>query len=113
LLTASLYVEYRVSDPYSFDTDPDPAFRLNTDPGDQKSKKLTAEKILIFFINYNLSIPRTPQRMSKLKKKPSGLKGEDPALQNIKFQNFFYFCGSFLPSWIRIPNTDPDPGPLT
>jgi hypothetical protein len=24
---------------------------------------------------------------------------------------FFYFCGSFLPSWIRIrnPNTDPDP----
>ncbi len=27
--------------------------------------------------------------------------------------NFFYFCGTFLPSWIRIririPNTDPDP----
>jgi hypothetical protein len=29
----------------------------------------------------------------------------------MKFHNFFYFCGSFLPSWIRnrIPNTDPDP----
>ncbi len=28
---------------------------------------------------------------------------------------FFYFCGSFLPSWIRIriPNTDPDPDPET
>ncbi len=30
---------------------------------------------------------------------------------------FFYFCGSFLPSWIRIwiriPNTDPVPDPLT
>ncbi len=27
---------------------------------------------------------------------------------------FFYFCGSFLPSWIRIqiPNTDPDPNLL-
>ncbi len=23
------------------------------------------------------------------------------------FQIFFYFCGSFLPSWIRIPNPDP------
>ncbi len=22
---------------------------------------------------------------------------------------FFYFCGSFLPSWIRIPNPDQDP----
>jgi hypothetical protein len=22
---------------------------------------------------------------------------------------FFYFCGSFLPFWIRIQNTDPDP----
>ncbi len=30
--------------------------------------------------------------------------------------NFFSFCGSFLPSWIRmrilIPKTDPDPDPL-
>jgi hypothetical protein len=25
------------------------------------------------------------------------------------FSNFFYFSESFLPSWIRIPNTDPDP----
>ena len=30
--------------------------------------------------------------------------------QIIKLLNFFYFCGSFLPSWIRIRilNTDPD-----
>jgi hypothetical protein len=28
--------------------------------------------------------------------------------------NFFYFCGSFLPSWIRIriQITDPDPDPM-
>jgi hypothetical protein len=27
----------------------------------------------------------------------------------MKFRNFIYYWGSFLPSWIRIPNTDPDP----
>jgi hypothetical protein len=30
---------------------------------------------------------------------------------NIK--NFFYFCGSLLPSWIRIRIPNPDPDPLT
>ncbi len=35
------------------------------------------------------------------------------AIQHFKTWTFtkknFYFCGSFLPSWIRIPNPDPDP----
>jgi hypothetical protein len=48
--------------------------------------------------------------MSKLQKKPAAHRSGHPTLQNM---NFFYFCGSFLPSWIRIririPNTDPDP----
>ncbi len=45
----------RVADPHSFNPDPDPAFRLNTDPdpiririqgfNDQKLKKITAKKI--------------------------------------------------------------------
>jgi hypothetical protein len=26
---------------------------------------------------------------------------------------FFYFCGSFLPFWIQLPNPDPDSDPLT
>jgi hypothetical protein len=58
--------------------------------------------------------------------KLSALKREHPALQNMKIMIFFYFCGSFLPSWIRIriqqlklmrihadpdPDTDPDPKP--
>jgi hypothetical protein len=52
--------------------------------------------------------------MSKLQKKPSALKRSHPTLQNMNFYNFFfYFCGSFLASWvrirIRIPNPDPDP----
>jgi hypothetical protein len=31
----------------------------------------------------------------------------------MKIQSFFYFLGSFLPSWIRIRNlyADPDPDP--
>jgi hypothetical protein len=38
--------------------------------------------------------------IKKIQKKPSDLKREHPALQNMKF--LFYVCGSFLPSWIRI-----------
>jgi hypothetical protein len=49
--------------------------------------------------------------ISKIQKKPSALKREHP----VKFLNFFYFCRSFLPAWIRIwiPNPDPDTDPLT
>jgi hypothetical protein len=49
-----------VSDPYSFDTDPDPAFRLNTDPDldpiriqsfdDQKLENLNFFKIKLQFV---------------------------------------------------------------
>jgi hypothetical protein len=60
--------------------------------------------------NYNLSIPRPPERKSKLQKKPSALKREHQALQNMKFLNFFStFVGNFCPpgsgSGIRIRNT--------
>jgi hypothetical protein len=48
--------------------------------------------------------------MSRLQKKPPAHKRGHPTLQNM---NFFYFCGSFLPSWIRIririQIKDPDP----
>jgi hypothetical protein len=58
-------------------------FRLNTDPdpdpirgfNDQKLKKIQLKKIIFFLIkNYNLPIPRPPQRTSKLQEKPSDLK---------------------------------------
>ncbi len=47
--------------------------------------------------------------MSKLQEKPLALKREHPALENMKFLYFFYFCGSFLLFWNRfqIPNPDP------
>jgi hypothetical protein len=48
--------------------------------------------------------------MSRLQKKPPAHKRGHPTLQNM---NFFYFCESFLLSWIRIririQITDPDP----
>jgi hypothetical protein len=40
-------------------------------------------------------------------------KREHPALKNMKILYFFYFCGPFLPSWIRIRNLNADPGPAT
>ncbi len=40
-----------------------------------------------------------------LQKKPSVLKREHPALQNMNFLNFFYICGSFCPR--ESGSTDP------
>ncbi len=47
--------------------------------------------------------------MSKQQEKPLALKRELPAFQKLKFINFFLFCGSFLPAWIRIRIANPDP----
>jgi hypothetical protein len=44
-----------------------------------------------------------PERMSKLREKPTALKRGHPALRKMgNLLTFFYFCWSFLPSWIRI-----------
>jgi hypothetical protein len=73
-------------------------------------QKLKADKKFLIK-NYNLPIPRLPLGTSKLQKKFSALNREHPAVQDMKFLKFFYFCGSFLLCWIwiRIPNTDLDP----
>jgi len=72
----------------------------------KKKKKILDQKL-------QFTYPYASYKTSKLQKKPSALKREHPALQNVKFLNFFYFWGSFLPCWIRfrIPNTGPDPLP--
>ncbi len=91
-------------------------FRLNTDPDpfriqgfdDQKLERENYSRI-----GSKTTIYCTYSYASKIHKKPSALKRKHPALQNIKFLNFFNFCRSFLPSWIRIririrnPDTDP------
>jgi hypothetical protein len=86
---------------------------------DQKIKKIYSWKFINNFLIKNLLIPRPPKRTSKLQEKPSTLKREHPALQNMKILYLlFIFCGSYLPSWIRIQrvklmriHADPDPQP--
>jgi hypothetical protein len=51
------------------------------------------------FIQLQLLILRPP---SKVQEKPSALKSEHPALQNMKFLNFFYFL------WVIFALLDPD-----
>jgi hypothetical protein len=41
--------------------------------------------------------------MSQLQEKPSALKREHPALENLEYLPFFYFRGSFF-AWIQIRN---------
>jgi hypothetical protein len=53
--------------------------------------------------------------MSKLLKKPSALKREHPAPQNLKFLNFFLILGIIFalldPDLATQMNADPDPQP--
>ncbi len=43
----------------------------------------------------------------------SALKRTSNTSKHEIFYIFFFFCGSFVPSWIRIRITNPDPDPLT
>ncbi len=95
-------------------------FRLNTDPdpgfwGPKIEKKITAEKKIKFFgsktaIYLSLGLYKEIPRYRR------SLQLSKEAIQHFRtwtFQKNFYFCGSFLPSWIWIRiwilNTDPDP----
>ncbi len=63
----------------------------------------------------NWNLPYLSLGLQDVKATEEALKREHLALQNMKFLNFFYFCRSFLPTWIRIriSNPDPDTDPLT
>jgi hypothetical protein len=107
------------------DTDPDPAFFLIADPDPGYGSRVwwpNIEKIyswkfnfyhleqkLLFFLSLGLH-----------KGRPSYRRSLQPSKENIqylkpwKFWTFkFYFCVSFLPSWIRIRNLNADPDPTT
>ncbi len=104
--------------------DPDPAFFSYCGSGsgsssgsrvlmtkNWKNLKLKKIKAEIFFFmfwikNCNFLILRPLKRTPKLQEKPSALKRKHPAIQNMKFLYFFFFCGSFLPSWIRLSQRD-------
>ncbi len=114
----------RVSDPHSFDPDPDPAFRLETNPdpdpipvqgfNDQKlKKKKQLKKILnLFLINLQFTYPKASIKYVQVTEEAfSSQKRPSNTSKHELLQKIFFFCGSFLPSWIRIriPNSDLDP----
>jgi hypothetical protein len=72
---------------------------------DQKLRKIYNWKFKKNFLyKYcNLLIPRPPQRTPKLQEKPSALKREHPALQNMKILYLFQFL------WVIFALLDPDP----
>jgi hypothetical protein len=90
--------------------DPDPGF------DELKLKKIYSWKFNFPFHDQKLQFtyPGLHKGCSslKLQEKPSDLKREHPAPQNMKILYFFNFCGLFLPFWIWIRNlnADPDPG---
>ncbi len=59
----------------------------------------TGDQLLVNQLRIRIQLVRWTRRG---KMKSSALKREHQALRNMKFLHFFYFCGSFLPSWIRI-----------
>ncbi len=100
------------------DTDPDPAFKVNPDPirilviDDQKFYKKIQPKFffLIIFLS-KLAICLSQGRhkgLSKLQEKLSALKREHPALQKIKFINFFLFLWIIFALLGSGSNPDPD-----
>jgi hypothetical protein len=115
----------RVSDPHSFfririqrsrlgtNPDPDPDTIRIQGFNDQKLKKNCSRKKLNFFISKTAIYPSLglhkvcPSYRRSLQLSKEGIN----PLKHELLQIFYYFCGSFLPSWIRIwiPNPDPDP----
>ncbi len=80
-------------------------------------KKFTAEKTTKFYIRIQklqFNYPKASIKDVQVTKEAFGSQKRTYMIQHLKtwnFFNIFFFCGSFLPSWIRIriPNTDPDP----
>ncbi len=76
-------------------------------------KKLQLKKKLFFFYQkLKFTYPWASKKYAQaIKEAFSSQKRTSNTSKHEIFLIFFYFCGSFLPSWIRIriPNTDPDP----
>ncbi len=127
-----------VVDPYSFFPDPDPApefdvgdqygsgsksgyasrSKFNTDPGLKWPKIEKKLQLKFFFLFWSKTAIYLSLGLHKVC--PSYRRSLQLSKEAIQWSNtskhellpiFFYFCGSFLPSWvrIRIPNTNPDP----
>ncbi len=105
----------RVADPHWFNADPDPAFFPIADPDPVPNpgfwwpkvvKNLQLKFFLSIFwiINCNLLILRPPYGRTSYRRSLQPSKENIQHFKTWKFFAFFYICGSFLSSWIRIRN---------
>ena len=72
-------------------------------------KKITAENFFLFFFISKTAIYLSLGLHKVCPSYRRSLQLSKEAIQHFKtwtFTNFFYFCGSFLPSWIRIHRPD-------
>jgi hypothetical protein len=73
-------------------------------------KKNTAEKKLNFLDQkLQFTYPWASIKNAKVTEEVFSTQKRPSNTSKHELKKFFYFCGSFLPSWIRIPNPDPDP----
>ena len=88
--------------------DPDPGF------DDLKLKKIYSWKFNFYFLDQKLQFTCPQASIKYVQVTEEAFSSQNRPSNTSKHELlpiFFYFCGSFLPSWIwiRIPNTDPDP----
>ncbi len=71
----------------------------------QICKMLQLKKNHFFIKKDYFFIPRPPWRKSKLQEKPPVLNKKTSSISKHEMSSLFYFCRSFLPSWIWIQPT--------
>jgi hypothetical protein len=101
-----LWIQIRIQH-FRRNTDPDPdPIRIRIQSGSRVFSKNLQLKIFFFLLKQQFTYPWAFIKDSKLQKKPSGLKREHPALQKMKFINFFIFFGVIF----ALLDLDRDPG---
>jgi hypothetical protein len=77
--------------------------------GDRKFNKIYSSKTFLYFLDQKLQFtyPDASIKEHMLQEKPSALKREHPALQNVKILNFFLYF------WVMFALLDPDTYPAT
>ncbi len=91
--------------------DPDPIRNQGFDDQNFKNEKIQV-KCFVYFFDQKLQFTS----LGLHKGRPSYRSSLQPSKENIQYfkkrnlLTFFYFCGSFVHSWIRIVNPDTDPG---
>jgi hypothetical protein len=126
------YCKSRVADPHWFNADPDTdlgsgvQIRIrNPDPESGSGsrvwwskigKKIYSWKLNFYFLDQKLQFTYPQDSIKDAQATGEAFSPQKRISRTSKHDNsgtFFYFSGSFLPSWIRIRNLNADPDPAT